>query len=257
MKTELIAIEKLTPYANNPRRNEGAVAKVAESIRAFGFRQPIVVDGEGVVIVGHTRLLAARALGLTEAPVHVADLSAEQARAYRLADNRLAEIAEWDKDLLAVELADLKALGSDLQLLGFEDDEVAKLLGAPEGLTDPDEAPERPAEPVTRAGDVWVMGPHRLLCGDATKQSDLERLLAGGLADMTFADPPYNVAYEGGAGATRGRRKRIANDALGDAFFAFLSCATTSSTGPRSHRRSAKDRRITAERPTAQKGRER
>ncbi len=222
MNVNLIATDRVIPYARNPRRNDGAVAKVAASIREFGWRQPIVVDRDMVVVAGHTRLLAARQLGLTEVPVHVAtELTPQQAKAYRLADNRLAEEADWDRDLLSLELEDLKALGVDLEITGFDDDELDHLMGKEnDGLTDPDHAPEPPTEPITKPGDLWIIGNHRLLCGDATKIVDLERVLDGSLADLCFTDPPYNVDYAGGA--VRKKDRRIANDALGDQFGQFL-----------------------------------
>ena len=153
MKIELRKTDAITPYEHNPRKNDSAVEAVARSIQEFGFKQPIVVDGDGVIIVGHTRWKAARKLGLELVPVHIAtDLSPEQVRAYRIADNKTAEAAEWDYDLLPVELAELQGLDYDLGLLGFSQDDLAKLLdpGVKEGLTDPDEIPEPPDEAVER-----------------------------------------------------------------------------------------------------------
>jgi len=199
MKTELWALERLKPYDKNPRINDNAVEAVARSIREYGFRQPIVVDADGVIIVGHTRWKAALKLGLEEVPVHVAsDISPEQIKAYRIADNKTAELATWDMELLPVELSDLQGMDVDLELLGFTGDELAKLLdpGVKEGLTDPDTVPEPPDEPTTQPGDLWVLGEHRLLCGDAGSAADVDRLLNGAGVHLVNTDPPYNVRVE-------------------------------------------------------------
>jgi len=161
MNVELRPLVEITPYEKNPRINDAAVAAVAESIRRFGFRQPIVVDEAGVIVCGHTRWKAAQKLGLENVPVHVArDLTPEQIRAYRIADNKTAELAEWNLELLPIELAELQGAGIDWSLLGFDQDELAKLLdpGVKQGLTDPDEVPEPPDEAVMRPGDLWVLG---------------------------------------------------------------------------------------------------
>ena len=217
----------LKPYAGNPRDNDPAVDAVAASVTAFGFRQPIVVDEGDVIIVGHTRYKAALKLGLTEVPVHVArGLTPDQARAYRLADNRTAALATWDDDKLTRELAALQAADFDLALTAFPEDEVLRLLTAPptEGTGDPDDVPEPPAEPVTRPGDLWLLGRHRLLCGNATTPEDLARLLPGGPADVLLTDPPYNVAYEG----KTADQLTIANDDMDPAAYrAFLTAALT------------------------------
>jgi len=200
MKIELRSLDSIHPYERNPRINDAAVDAVAASITEFGFRQPIVVDEAGVIVCGHTRLKAAIKLGLAKAPVHVArDLSPEQVRAYRLADNRLAELAEWDRDLLPLELADLQGAEFDLSLLGFDEDALARLMGneTKPGLTDPDDTPEPPEEPVTRPGDLWILGEHRLLCGDSTKTEDVDRLMDGQRASLVSTDPPYLVDYTG------------------------------------------------------------
>ncbi len=199
MQIELWAIGRIKPYDQNPRRNDAAVETVAASIHEYGFRQPIVVDGEGVIVVGHTRWKAAQHLGLETVPVHVAsELTTEQARAYRIADNRSAEIAEWDMELLPLELTELKALNIDLESLGFGADELSELLApkGTEGLTDPDAVPEPPDDPITQPGDLWVLGQHRLLCGDSASESDLDRLLDGARIHLTNTDPPYNVRVE-------------------------------------------------------------
>ena len=195
-------IDKVTPYANNPRRlGEHAVAKVAASLAAYGWRQPIVVDADGVVIAGHTRLLAARHLGQDTVPVHVArDLSPAQVKAYRIADNRAAQENTWDAGLLSMEVLDLKAMSADLDALGFDSDELtAALAPAPvEGRTDPDAVPDTPPVPTTKPGDLWLLGQHRILCGDSTKAEDVQRLMAGERAVLMATDPPYLVDYDGG-----------------------------------------------------------
>jgi ParB-like chromosome segregation protein Spo0J len=197
MDIEIRQITEIRPYENNPRQNDAAVDAVAASIREFGFRQPIVVDTEGVIICGHTRYKAALKLGLTEVPVHVAkDLTPAQIKAYRIADNKSAELADWNYELLPIELSELKGMDFDLGLLGFSSDELAELLdtGIKDGLTDPDEIPEPPDEAITKPGDLWILGDHRLLCGDSSKPEDVDRLLAGATIQLVNTDPPYNVA---------------------------------------------------------------
>lgn len=172
MQIDLRPIGSIKPYANNPRLNDAGVAAVAASIQQFGFRQPIVVDEDDVIIVGHTRYKAALKLGLEEVPVHVAvGLTPAQAKAYRLADNQTSTLSSWDDDKLPLELAQLQALDFDLNLTGFSADELLRLLGSEEneGLTDPDAVPEPPDEAITQAGDLWILGKHRLLCGDSSK----------------------------------------------------------------------------------------
>jgi DNA modification methylase len=199
MKVELRPITSIRPYENNPRINDQAVDAVAASLREFGFRQPIVVDAEGVIIVGHVRYLAALKLGLEKVPVHVAkDLTAEQIQAYRIADNKTADLSDWNYDLLPIELADLQAKDYDLSLLGFNQDELASLLdpGIKDGLCDPNEVPAPPDEATTRPGDLYVLGDHRLLCGDAGKPEDVDRLLDGAKIHLVNTDCPYNVRVE-------------------------------------------------------------
>ncbi len=199
MKIEMRPLAAIKPYDRNPRQNDAAVEAVARSLKEFGFRQPIVVDQAGVVVVGHTRLKAAERLGLTKVPVHVAkDLTPEQAKAYRIADNRTGDIATWDFELLPGELAELQGLDVDLSALGFDDDELAKLLdpGVNDGLTDPDDVPEPPDAAVTQPGDLWVLGNHRLLCGDSASAADVDRLLEGAAIHLVNTDPPYNVKVE-------------------------------------------------------------
>jgi DNA modification methylase len=200
MHVELRPLSSITPYDKNPRRNDAAVDAVARSITEFGFRQPIVVDEQGVIIVGHTRYKAAEKLGMTEVPVHVAvGLDPVKARAYRIADNATAAIAEWDPELLPVELEELKALEFDLDLLGFSDEELNEWLGQPAnpGLVDADDLPPPPINPVTRAGDLWLLGGHRLQCGDSTVPDDVDRLMNGAKAALCATDPPYLVDYTG------------------------------------------------------------
>ena len=226
-----LPLAQIIPYARNPRRNEKAVATVAASIQEFGWRQPIVVDDQMVVLAGHTRLEAARQLGLATAPVHVAKgLTEAQARAFRIMDNRSSENAEWDDALLGLELGDLLEAEFDLGLTGFSDEELNALLsGVEEAATeDADDIPDAPETPISRPGDLWVLGPHRLLCGDATVAQDVERLLDGATVQLCFCDPPYNVDYAGGVGAEQaGKDRRIKNDALGDSFGGFLRDACT------------------------------
>ncbi len=217
MKVESRLLADIKPYEKNPRINDAAVDAVAESIRRFGFRQPIVVDTEGVIVCGHTRWKAAQKLRLTEVPVHVAkDLTPEQIRAYRIADNKSAELAEWNMELLPIELTELQGAGIDWSLLGFDQDELAKLLdpGLKQGLTDPDDVPEPPDEAITQPGDLWILGKHRLLCGDAGNSENLDLLIAVDPVKtldlpagsdikprllpvhLVNTDPPYNVRVE-------------------------------------------------------------
>ena len=221
-----MAVETLVPYARNPRNNTAAIDAVKASIAEFGFRQPIVVDEKLVLIVGHTRLEAAKQLGLKTVPVHVAEgLTPAQAKAYRIMDNRSHENAEWDDELLRLEFGDLRLDDFDLALTGFVSEELDKLLGAEEieGLTDPDEAPAVPEVPVSKLGDLWILGDHRVLCGDSTVMTDVEKLMGGQLADMSFCDAPYNVDYGNSAkDKMRGKDRRILNDALGEGFCQFL-----------------------------------
>ena len=224
----MIAVDTLIPYARNARtHNDAQVAQIAASIAEYGWTNPILTDGERGVIAGHGRLMAARKLGLNEVPViELAHLTPEQKKAYILADNRIAENAGWDQELLKLELAELQAADYDLSLMGFTDDEIDDLLNPQDeggGLTEDDAIPEPPVDPVSRPGDLWILGNHRLLCGDSTVLSDVERLMDGQLADMAFTDPPYNVDYGNSAkDKMRGKDRRILNDALGDGFYKFL-----------------------------------
>ena len=199
MHVEMRPLSSIRPYENNPRLNDAAVDAVAASLKEFGWRQPIVVDEDGVIIVGHTRYKAALKLGWTEAPVHVAvGLSPAQAKAYRIADNQTAQLSGWDDDKLPLELAGLQEMGFDLNLTGFGADELLRLLGSEstEGQTDADDIPEPPDEAITQLGDLWILGNHRLLCGDSSKADDVDRLLNGSLIHLVNTDPPYNVKVE-------------------------------------------------------------
>ena len=227
-KVEQWPIDKLIPYAKNSRtHSDEQVAQIAASIKEWGFTTAVLVDESGSIIAGHGRLMAARKLGLTSLPVMVAkDWSDAQKRANVIADNKLAINAGWDNDLLALELGELGDLGFDLELTGFTDEEIKALMpvDVTEGLTDPDEAPPLPDNPVTRPGDVWVMGNHRLLCGDSTSVDDLAKLCENQAVDMWLTDPPYNVAYEGGTK----EKLTIKNDSMGDdQFRQFLRDAYT------------------------------
>ncbi len=196
---EMWAIDRPTPYANNPRLNEAAVEAVAASIRLYGFRQPLVVDREGTIVAGHTRLRAAQRLGLHEVPVHVArDLTPEQARSLRIADNRTHELSSWNDELLRGEIGELQALNIDVNLLGFSDAEIAAILAPTptDGLCDPDDVPLPPDEAATKRGDVWVLGEHRLMCGDSSSADDVDSLLGGAVIHLVNTDPPYNVKVE-------------------------------------------------------------
>jgi hypothetical protein len=196
VKVELWDIDDVIPYQKNPRLNDDAVEAVAKSIQAFGFRQPVVVDSEGIIIVGHTRWKAARKLGLQKIPVHVAtDLTPDQVKAYRLADNQTNTLSEWDYALLPAELQDLRASNFDLSLLGFDPSELAELLdpdGAA-GKADPDNIPAPPDAATSKNGDIYLLGEHRLMCGDSGNPDDLDKLLAGAKIHLVNTDPPYNV----------------------------------------------------------------
>lgn len=228
-KVEQWPIEKLVPYAKNSRtHSEEQVAQIAASIKEWGFTTAVLVDESGSIIAGHGRVMAARKLGMASLPVMVAkDWSDAQKRAYVIVDNRIAENAGWDDDLLALELGELGDLGFDLELTGFTDEEIKALMPVEvtDGLTDEDATPEVPENPVTVLGDVWILGKHRLMCGDSTSVDDLGKLTDGQLVDMWLTDPPYNVAVIGGsrADSPNERKKKggkeIENDSMGDAEF--------------------------------------
>ena len=224
LTVEAWPVARLIPYARNPRRNDEAVDRMCAAIREFGFRIPVVARSDGTVVDGHLRLKAAQRLGLPEVPVALADdLSEAQIKAFRLLANRSASWAEWDDELLALELKDLQDAGYDLGFTGFDAGELKGLMddGPATGLTDEDAVPEPPADPVTKPGDLWVLGEHRLLCGDATVATDVERLLAGARPHLLVSDPPYGVEYdptwrnEAGVSATK-RTGKVANDDRAD-----------------------------------------
>jgi site-specific DNA-methyltransferase (adenine-specific) len=230
MKQEIVhkSIADLIPYANNARtHSDEQVAQIAASIKEFGFTNPILLDGTNGIIAGHGRLMAARKLSLDTVPcIQLSHLSDKQRKAYILADNRLAMNSGWDTQLLTLELKSLDDEGFDLEMLGFDADELANLLEPEqvEGLTDEDAVPELPETPVTVEGDVWLMGKHRLLCGDSTSMDDLAKLCEDQAVDMWLTDPPYNVAYEGGTK----EKLTIKNDEMGnDEFRIFLRDAYT------------------------------
>lgn len=221
MNVQQVKIEKVKPYDKNPRKNKAAVDYVANSIKEFGFQQPIVVDKDMVVIAGHTRLKAAKKLKLKEVPVVIADnLTEEQVKAYRLADNKTAEKAEWDFDLLTDELLSLQELDFDMEQFGFDFD-----FGEDEEAVEDDNwEADVPEEPISKRGDIWVLGRHRLMCGDSTDAADVALLMDGNKADMLLTDPPYNVDYTGKASELETRK--IENDKMEDsAFQDFLTSA--------------------------------
>lgn len=236
LNVQQIELEQLVPYARNARtHSDSQVAQIAGSIAEFGFVNPVLVGGDNIIIAGHGRVMAAKKLGLKTVPTIKLDhLTENQRRALVIADNKIAENAGWDEELLRLELQNLADEDFDLDLLGFDDVELDDLLTS----LDDDEAaaldeniPEVQENPVSRTGDIWIMGEHRLLCGDSTSEADMKKLMAGELADMVFTDPPYNVNYgdtakdklrsKGGAKAGR----KIMNDNLGDDFEGFLTAA--------------------------------
>ena len=198
MKIQDVAVNKLIPYAKNSRtHSDQQVAQIAASIKEFGFRNPILVDGVGV-IAGHGRLLAAQKLGLDKVPtIDCSDMTESQKKAYIIADNKLALNAGWDTAMLTIEMQELQVEGFDLDLLGFDDKELNALLEPEivEGLTDEDEVPELPEEPKSKLGDIYILGDHRLMCGDSTSLDAVEKMMAGDKASLVVTDPPWNVAY--------------------------------------------------------------
>ena len=226
--------EKLVPYARNARtHSEEQVAQIAASIVEFGFTNPILAGSDGVIVAGHGRLAAAQKLGLDTVPVVVLDhLTPTQRRALIIADNRIAENAGWDDAMLRIELQSLQEDGFNLDITGFDADALAEIMAGEEttvdGQTDDDAVPEVSATPISRPGDVWELGNHRLVCGDATDPKSYELLMADARADMVFTDPPYNVDYANSAkDKMRGKDRPILNDNLGDGFYDFLLAALT------------------------------
>ena len=233
-KIEQWPTAKLLPYTRNARtHSEEQVAQIAASIAEFGFTNPILAGSDGIIVAGHGRLAAAQKLGLEIVPVVVLDhLTPTQRRALVIADNRIAENAGWDLDVLRVELEALQLEGFDLDITGFDADALADLLADDEpdneGQTGEDAVPEVAETPISRPGDVWIMGQHRLLCGDATVVESYDRLMQGDEADMVFTDPPYNVNYANSAkDKMRGKDRAILNDNLGEGFYDFLLAALT------------------------------
>lgn len=225
-------IKDLIPYCNNSRtHSDEQVLQIASSIKEFGFTNPVLIDGQGGIIAGHGRIMAAQKLKIEEVPtITLSGLSEAQKKAYIIADNKLALNSGWDDELLKIELEQLKELDFDLGLIGFSDDELALLVGGEttEGLVDEDQVPELVDDPVTVLGDVWLLGNHRLMCGDSTSIDAVEKLMDGKKADMWLTDPPYNVAYEG---KTKDALK-IKNDSMqNDDFRQFLrdSCVAADS----------------------------
>lgn len=223
-----VSVAELIPYARNSRTHSDAqVAKIAASIREFGFLNPVIVDGQNGIVAGHGRVLAAQKLGLDTLPViEAAHLTEAQKRAYVIADNRLALDAGWDNDMLKVELSDLQADGFNLELTGFSLDEIAAFLVDPtEGLTDPDAVPDVPVAPVTVLGDVWLLGRHRLMCGDSTSIDAVDKLMDGQKANICFTSPPYNAGSLNVKGnKTTGKKYNSFDDnQTADEFFEFLS----------------------------------
>jgi DNA modification methylase len=214
MKIEQRAIETLIPYINNSRRHsDSQVAQIAASIKEFGWTNPVLVDGSNGLIAGHGRLMAARKLGMKEIPViELAHLSENQKKALIIADNKLALNSDWDTELLTLELQDLLGEEYDLDLLGFDKDELDALLNVIEGtdgLTDEDAVPEVPDEPKTKLGDIYILGNHRLMCGDSTSIDAVEKLMDGNKADMVFTSPPYNADTKAGHGDIFNKKKSV------------------------------------------------
>jgi DNA modification methylase len=216
----MIPTAKLIPYARNPRtHSEHQVSQIAASIKEFGWLVPVVVDAENVLIAGHGRVMAAQKLGMDKVPtIDGSHLNESQIKAFRIAENKLALNAGWDDEMLKLELQELIDADYGIDFTGFDDDELAKLIGVTEGMTDPDDAPEPLPDPISVKGDIWILGPHRVMCGDATSIDDVDRLMDGDKADMVFTDPPYNADYKS-RGGDELLRQGIKNDALSDEAF--------------------------------------
>lgn len=234
---KIIKTGELIPYARNSRtHSDEQVAQIAASIREFGFTNPVLIDADGGIIAGHGRVMAARKLGMDEVPcIHLSHLTEAQKRAYIIADNRLAMNAGWDEEMLALEFKDLQDMDFDLSLTGFDLGEIDELLAnaeaMPEGLTDEDEVPDALPDAITKPGDVWILGKHRVMCGDSTSIDHARLLMDGRMADLLVTDPPYNVAYKGKTSDAL----TIENDEMNDSDFRqFLrDCYTTADSAMR------------------------
>jgi DNA modification methylase len=227
---KIVSIDDLTPYANNSRtHSDDQISEVARSISEFGFTNPILIDEAGGIIAGHGRLLAAKQAGMDEVPtITLHGLTPEQAKAYVIADNQLALNSGWDLDMLKVEIEALQELDFDIDLLGFDDEFLDDLLGldVDEGLTDEDACPELPETPVTVLGDIWLLGNHRLMCGDSTSIDAVDKLLDGKKADMVHTDPPYGISYQ-----SNGRKDKFEVLANDDVFLDIAPVIEACSTG--------------------------
>jgi len=226
IQVERIGVDELIPYARNSRTHSDAqVAQIAASIREFGFTNPVLVDEANGIIAGHGRVLAARKLKMADVPaIRLAHLTEAQKRAYVIADNKLALNAGWDVELLRLEINDLRGLEFDVSLTGFSTEELDALMAAPgtEGLTDPDEIPEAPEHPVAAPGDVWLLGRHRLVCGDSTDPLSVDKALNGVKPHLMVTDPPYGVEYDptwrakAGVNKSKGKLGKVLNDDKAD-----------------------------------------
>jgi DNA modification methylase len=215
MQIKLAEISNIKPYENNPRKlSEKAIEKVAMSLKEYGFRQPIVVDKNMVIVAGHTRYRASKKLGLKQVPISVIDnLSEEQINAYRIADNRTAEESEWDSELLKMEIKELEAKDFKLDLLGFNDEQLNNILfEEKQGLTDEDEVPETPEDPISKLGDIWKLGNHRVMCGNSVDYEDVHKLMNNKIADLVNTDPPYGVNYQSNMRTKSDKFDLIKND---------------------------------------------
>lgn len=238
LEIEYKKIEDLIPYVNNSRtHSDSQVAQIAASIKEFGWTNPILLDGENGIIAGHGRLQAARLLGENQIPtIQLNGLSEMQKKAYIIADNKLAMNAGWDNELLGIEIMDLREAGFDIDLLGFDEDELKEFQDVEqiEGLTDEDAVPEVPDEPITKLGDIYQLGNHRLMCGDSTSIDDVDKLMDGNNVDLIFTDPPYNVAFNGRSG----KHDVIMNDNLSEKDFnSFIDevCNTIKAINPKAY----------------------
>ena len=212
-----IPLKDIKPYSNNPRKKQN-ITKVVNSIKEFGFQQPIVVDKKNIIIVGHSRYEASKELGLDKVPVIIADLSPVKAKAYRIADNRINQDSEWDFSKLKLEFKDISKLDFNLDSLGFEKNELDDLIiDEVKGFTDDDAVPDKPKKPKSKLGEIYQLGHHRVMCGDATKEEDVKKLMNSQKADMVFTDPPYNINYQGGTKI----REKMKNDQMNN-YYEFL-----------------------------------